>query len=387
MLRTLRRLAPPSAVLLLAAASAPAPACPFCSMQGQTLAGEVAGADMVLFGSLTNANDAGQTTDLVLDAVVKKNDVLDSLEKTVGGKKAVTLPKYLPPEVAGQNKFLVFCNVFKKEIDPYRGMAINPGSDMVDYLQHVQEQKDKKPGERLTFFFKYLDNIDPEIAMDAFKEYANAPYGDYKDMAKDLPAEKIAGWLRDPSTPGYRIGLYGSLLGHCGKEEDAKLLRSLVEDPTRKLSSGLDGVLAGYIMIDPKGGWEYTKTLMKDPGKEFLLRYAALRTVRFLHAYRPELVKPAELIKGIAPLLNQNDIADLAIDDLRKWGCADMTDRVLELQNSEVYRTPVVRRAVLRFALSFPDVAADKAFVEQQRQADPQAVADVEELLKLEQGK
>ena len=86
-------------------------------------------------------------------------------------------------------------------------------------------------------------------------------------MAKDLPADKIAGWLRDPNTPGFRIGLYGSLLGHCGKEEHAELLRSLVEDPARKLSSGLDGVLAGYTMIDPKGGWEYTKALMKDPAR------------------------------------------------------------------------------------------------------------------------
>ena len=70
-------------------------------MQGQTLAGEVAGADMVLFGSLTNANDTAQTTDLVLEAVVKKNAILDDITQTVDGKKLVTLPKYLPPEVAG----------------------------------------------------------------------------------------------------------------------------------------------------------------------------------------------------------------------------------------------------------------------------------------------
>ena len=88
----------------------------------------------------------------------------------------------------------------------------------------------------------------------------------------------------------------------------------------------------------------------------------------------------------MAQLLNQNDIADLAIDDLRKWGCSDMTDRVLALRNSDEYRTiPVVRRSVLRFALSFPAVAADQAFVTEQRKADPQGVADVEEMLKLEQ--
>ena len=46
MLRFLRYSLPPLAVLILSLASAPTTACPFCSMQGQTLAGEVAGADL-----------------------------------------------------------------------------------------------------------------------------------------------------------------------------------------------------------------------------------------------------------------------------------------------------------------------------------------------------
>ena len=46
-----------------------------------------------------------------------------------------------------------------------------------------------------------------------------------------------------------------------------------------------------------------------------------------------------------------------------------------------------MRRSVLRFALSFPAVAADPAFVAEQRKADPQGVGDAEEMLKLEQGK
>ena len=48
---------------------------------------------------------------------------------------------------------------------------------------------------------------------------------------------------------------------------------------------------------------------------------------------------------------------------------------------------PIVRRSVLRFALSFPDVAADSAYVAEQRKTDPQAVSEAEEILKLEQGK
>jgi hypothetical protein len=382
MLRLLRCSLPLAfVIMILASLSAPAEACPFCSMQGQTLAGEVAGADMVLFGSLTNASVKDETTDLVLDSIIKSHDL-------VAGKKMVTLPKYVPPDTAGQYKFLVFCYVFKGKIDPYRGMAMKPDSDIVAYLKGVQDLKDKKPGERLKFFFNYLDNADPEISMDSFKEYANADYKDYRDMAKDLPADKLAGWLKDRNTPGYRVGLYGSLLGHCGKQEHAKLLRSLLDDPDRKLSSGVDGVLAGYTMINPKEGWDYTKGLMSDPSKEFLMRYAGLRAARFFHDFRPDLVTKKDLTDGVALLLTQKDIADLAVEDLRKWGCADMTDRVLGLQGTEAYKTlPIVRRSVLRFALSFPNVVDAAAYVTEQRKTNPQGVAEAEEILKLEQGK
>ncbi len=63
-------------------------------------------------------------------------------------------------------------------------------------------------------------------------------------------------------------------------------------------------------------------------------------------------------------LLAQSDIADLAIDDLRKRQCWDMTDRVLGLRNAKTYKgdlvidIPIVRRAILRFALGCKDSKA-----------------------------
>ena len=384
--RRLPLLAPLAA---LAAFAAPAAACPFCSMQGQTLTGEVAGADMVLYGSLANANQDKETTDLVIDAVVKKHPWLKD-------QKRVTLPKYLGPDATSDYKFLVFCYVVKNsQIDPYRGIALKANSDIVKYLAGLTEVKDKPVGERLKFFFNYLDNADTEISNDAFKEFANADYKDYKDMAKGLPPDKIAGWLNDQSTAGYRFGLYGSLLGHCGKDEHAKVLRDLLENPKRRLSSGVDGVLAGYILLRPKEGWEYAKGLMADPKQDFLLRYAALRTARFFWTYRPDVVDKKELAQGAASLLSQKDIVDLAVDDLRKWEQWDVTDRVLALQGTEAYKElPVVRRAVLKYMLACQgakdagaNAAAAGAYVEAQRKANGQAVAEAEELLKLDGGK
>src|SRR5262249_49745534 len=145
-----------------------------------------------------------------------------------------------------------------------------------------------------------------------------ADYKDYRDMAKELPADRVAKWLKDPKTPAFRYGLYASMLGHCGSEKDAELLHEMLEDPAKRLGSGVDGMLAGYVMLKPKEGWTYTRDILKDGKKEFMIRYAALRTVRFLWDSRPDLVGKKELTAAMGMLLDQSDIADLSIEDLRK---------------------------------------------------------------------
>jgi hypothetical protein len=367
-----------AAALLWALVAVPAGACPFCSGQGQTLTDEITQASMVVYGQLANANEGAETTDLKIEAVVKSHPYLD-------GKKVVQLSRYVPPAENDSYRYLVFCDFFKGKLDPYRGLAVKKGSDMPAYLKRAVELKDAKMEQKLKFFFKYLDNEDAEISNDAYKFFANTDYRDYRTTFKSLPREKVIQWLESDKTPSFRYGLYASMLGHCGKPEDAKVLRKMLEDPEKKATSGVDGLLAGYVMLQPKEGWDYVRGILKDPKKEFLMRYAALRTVRFLWEYRPDLVDKKQLAAGVAQLLDQSDIADLAVEDLRKWGVWDMTDKVLGLQKSEAYKTPIVRRAVLRFALSCPANKAAAAYVAEQRKKDPTSVRDAEELLKLEQ--
>lgn len=378
----------PALVLLISFVQA----CPFCSMQGPTLTGEVAQAKLVLYGQLTNAKEQANgdgTTELVIATVIKnelagkKDDPLRN-NKTANGN--VRIDRYLPPlEDGDKYHYLVYCDFFRGKIDPYRVVLVKDG-DMAKYLLGALELKDEPIGQRLRFFFDYLDSPDLEISNDAYKEFGNADYKDYKEMAKDLPAKRVAGWLKDEKTPAFRYGLYSSMLGFCGKAEHASLLRKMLDDPAKRLGSGVDGMLAGYIMLKPKEGWDYTCDILKDGKKEFMVRYAALRAVRFLWDSRPGLVNKKELKEGMGLLLEQSDIADLAIDDLRKRQCWDMTDRVLGLRKSKSYEIPIVRRAILRFALGCKDKNKSAlAYVEEQRKKDAQMVADAEELLKLEQ--
>ncbi|MHB1423326.1 MAG: hypothetical protein ACYC3I_09060 [Gemmataceae bacterium] len=377
-----------------------ATACPFCSMQGPTLTGEVAQAKLVLYGQLANAKqsdtDTGEgTTDLIVQSLIKNELSGKKDDPLADNNKTVRLERYLQTAEGDKYRYLVYCDVFRGKIDPYRVVPVKEG-DMAKYLLGALENKDEAIGKRLRFFFDYLDNPDLEISNDAYKEFSNADYKDYKEMAKDLPPQRVAKWLKDEKTPAFRYGLYASMLGHCGKEEHAKLLHDMLEDPAKRLGSGVDGMLAGYVMLKPKEGWAYTRDILKDGAKEFMVRYAALRAVRFLWDSRPDLIEPKELSEGVGHLLDQSDIADLAIDDLRKRQCWDMTERVLGLRNKKnpkgecLADIPIVRRSILRFALGSQDSkakggAAARTYVDEQRKKDPQMVADAEELLKLEQ--
>ena len=116
------------------------------------------------------------------------------------------------------------------------------------------------------------------------------------------------------------------MLGHCGKKADAAAVRALLDDPVKSKSSGADGLLAAYILLDPAAGWEFLYGQLKDPAQEFSTHYAGLRTLRFFYEFRPDVLKPEQLLAGLKALVAQKELADLPMEDLRKWGRWDQTD-------------------------------------------------------------
>ncbi|HUR55156.1 MAG TPA: hypothetical protein VMZ71_13565 [Gemmataceae bacterium] len=381
------RLLLPALVLAFPPLSAPAAACPFCPTAGQTLSGEVASADFILFGKLVNpkqdttdptALNKG-TTEMEVELVIKSHDMIK-------GKKTVTLPRFVPPDGKDQ-KYLIFFNVFNGQIDPYRGEPVSADSKLPDYLKGAIEVKSKDTQTRMKFFFDFLESSDLVISTDAFSEFGVADYKDVRPLAEKLDPAVIMKWLKDPNTRASRFGLYGLLIGHCGKASDAKAIRELLNDSTRAYSSGLDGVMAGYIMLDQKAGWEYLTALVKDAKQEFPVRYAALKTVRFFWEYRPDVIPNKQVLEAMHALMEQPDLADLPMEDLRKWKCWDQTPKVLAYAEKESHNTiPIVARAMLKFALNAakedPKNAAAVEFVRQQREKNPKKVEFLEDLLK-----
>jgi hypothetical protein len=361
-------------------ASLPALCCPFCpGSQGQSLSGEYKAADLIVVGVVKNAKQnledpSKNTTELHIVSVVKDHPYL-------AGKKMLILPRYYPPEsLDADGKVLVFAGVYPKvsdtalaglagggvladfnryTFDPYRGDPMSAKAELATYLKESMALFDKPVPERLQFYFKYLDSQDLAISGDAFNEFSAADYKDLRAAAAKLPTAKIAEWLADPNTPASHFGLYGLILGHSGRKQDAAVLRKMLDEPKKFYSSGIDGLLGGYILLEPEEGWKYLDNIIKT-GQNFDQRYAALRTLRFFWEFRSDVVKKEKLLESIKLLFAQTDIADMPIEDLRKWKCEDLTADILALAKSPTHvESPFVRRALMKYLVAIAPKNAD----------------------------
>lgn len=373
--------------MVFLAASSPALPCTLCNPQSSpTLRQDAAQAKIVVFGTLANPrlkggddNLAGGTTDLQIEKVLKSDPFL-------GKKRIIELPRYVPVDAKNPPKFLIFCDVFKDKdkqdkIDPFRGIPVK-SETVVAYLQEVLRLDGKDRSQALLFFFKHLDDADVYVANDAYMEFSKANDQEIGQVAGKLSASKLRTWLEDTQTPVNRIGLYGFLLGACGGDKDAVLLRSMLEKPSERTAFSIDGLLSGYIQLRPKEGWELAQTILRDSKKPFNDRYAVLRTFRFYHGWKPQESRE-QILHGLETALAQGDVADLAIEDLRRWKMWDLTDQVLAQYGKKSHDAPIVRRTIVRYALSCPKAAAGP-FVAEIRKQDPELIKDLEEALQYE---
>jgi hypothetical protein len=314
--------------------------------------------------------DAG-TTEFIIDIAFKKHPLM-------AGKERLILPRYLPN--LGKTSLLMFCDVYKGKIDPYRGVEAQPGGELVRYFRGLLVIKDRPLTERLRYAIEFFDSPDGEIVFDVRRQFLDAGYKGYRAVAKTLPREKLIAKLRGEHGWIDARRLYALLLAECGEPKDAEVLREQIRQ--QPLMSP-EEFMAAQVLLQPAEGWDHLRSLLADGNQDFLVRYQALKALRFLCDERPDVIPRADRTAALLPMLIQPDMSDFAIEELRKRGCLGMSDRILPLFGRGKYNMPVIRRAILRYALCSPSPRA-AAFVREQRRLDPGWVSDVEELLRLE---
>jgi len=374
------------ALALVGLAAGPTAACDLCPGQGPPLSVEFAQARAAVYGPIIKANlgldGVSGSSELKLEAVLKDADFLK-------GKQTITLPRFTPPDA--KIKYLVFLDTINGQLDPYRVLVFPAESSIVKYVKDapplVAGQTPSQRAERLTYFFNYLQDTDPSVSEDAFKEWANSSnleVGLASARLGEKERKQLRQWLFDPKTPSERLALYAFLLGACGTEEDAKLLRNLILKPEPRIARAIDGLLSGYIMLQPEDGWALTKSIIKDENRGFIERHGVFRLMRFYYGFQPKETKPL-ILECLGLLLESDTFMDIAVDQLRQWKIWDHTKAILSKYGTEKAAAPISKRAIVRYALQC-ELPEARAFVAEVRKIEPGLVSEVEMFLKFEQG-
>jgi hypothetical protein len=187
-------------------------------------------------------------------------------------------------------------------------------SAAADYLTDALALDAGNRARALVYSFRFLEDADPEVASDAFTRLIGADYQDLRAAARGLPADTLIYRLQNPNIPANRRslrGLYALLLGHCGADQHARLLRCIIdEDRRQEHYSALENMLVALTMLKPREGWALVRSILQDGRGDYQLRRQGLWAAGFFWDKRPDLVDRKDLVDGLCLLLSQGDIAD-----------------------------------------------------------------------------
>ena len=353
-MRFARQMVALGAAVFVSTVSGPVLACPFCSAPSLTFSEQLASADAAVLVQWVSAKQ-GKSDD---DGVTDPDRTTYEIAEVLRSPKGETLKKGEKIELARYRSgkkgdlFLIFGT---------RGNQLEWGSPIevtetsYNYIAQAPSPESDKQ-KRLEYFLKFLEFPDEMIANDAYAEFANAPYHDIVKVTDKLPRTKLAKWVRSDDTPATRLGLYGLLLGLCGNEADAALMREKITAETEQFRLGMDGVIGGYLLLSGEEGLkvvEQTK-FIKSPDKKvpFSETYAAMQALRFVWKYADDRFEEDRLRQSMRILLDRPELADLVIADLARWKDWSVMEQLMALYDAEEYNVPSVKRAIVRYMLT-----------------------------------
>ncbi len=358
---------------LLTATASPGTGCRIDIAKPSTFRDEAKNAAVLVVATLTAS--AGEKAEFAVDAVLRDHAALKD-------KKKLVLEREIPfPDKKNPPRFLIFIDVHKGKLDPYRGIVLTQAR-AAEYVRKALALDPKDAPAALAFFFKHLADADPQVASDALAEFQTAEDADIVKAAPRLDVVRLRAWLLDPKVGQVQRNLYAVLLGTCGKKADLDLVRALrVRHPES------DALHAAHVLLSPREGMAALRAASLEQKADFHHRFAALRAVRFLFDTRKGVVPEKDLVAAVCLHLKQDDVCDLALEELRRWKRWEVAGEVLATsRRPSLADNKVWNRALLRYCIQCKGSGETSKHVALMRAKDADLVKDEEGLLALEGG-
>ena len=340
--------------------------CPFCSAVALTFTEQIEQQEVAVVAKLIEKPKPPETD--TFDFPDGKFEIVGVLK----GKKIVNTGMTFMTQVVGVypvgQKFLI---MGQGAPDISWTTPIKASDRVFEYLQKIRELPASGP-KRLAFFQQYFEDKEKILAFDAFDEFAAAPYEDLLKMKDQMQREKLLEFIKSPKTTINRRRLYFTMLGVCGKPEDAKMLEGLIRSDSRKEQAGLDALVGCYLtLVGKKGLPLIQKRFLANEDADYVDLTNVMDALRF-HATETDIISTDDIVPAVRTILDHPDHADIVIEDLARWGDWTVMDKLVkrfkELDEEENWQ----RVPIATYLLACPKpIATDH--IESLKKIDPQA--------------
>jgi len=373
------------AVLTLSVFASAVSACPFCLAPMQTWAEMVADSDVVVLAKLLSTHEGSPTEKpfaiLEIVEVHKGQDVLPAgkrarMDDYLYGKKGdLFLLRGGLRDVQDPQVIETFAtDEAKSTASSIRKVAATGGSDSavttsstktfawnwadrvsMSSYRYVTAAPDpgKETRERLKYFLPFLETEGSLVAADAWGEFANASYEDIVANGKLLPADKLRAWIANSQTSPERLGLYGMMLGLCGRARDASFLQQQIGQPTSgEIRFGVEGLMGGLLLLNGEVGLGFLEeSRLKNVDASQFDCFAVVQALQFVWAYEPDLIQKQRLRSALYPMLEREDLREIAVRDLARWQDWEAVPLLSEVYEDCRADDPRTTRAIVGFLL------------------------------------
>lgn len=403
------------ALAVLAVLATRVSACPFCSVESQTLTEETKGADVSVLATLVKdapaaANPSDPNTGT---ATFRVAEVLHGQDLLKGAKQIGVV---FFGDTSRDRVYLVN-GIGKDKIDWTTPLPLSPAA--VTYVKQLPTVP-ANGADRLVFFQDYLEHADPLLAQDAYDEFARAPYSELQDLKPRMKHDRVVKWVTDPEVSPSRRRLYLTMLGICGTKADVPMLEAMiasdfeamkpalegltytglamggpiglpiwidsVQQDERRKKLGLDALVACYLILRGPDGLELVENrFLKNPKAEYTHIYSTIMALRF-HGDQNTGVLPRErLLSAMRLLLKNPDFADQVILDLSRWEDWSVLDQLVQM-----FKTSDAKGYVRQPVVSYLTVASEqpgnigtraKAALAELEKLDPETVKTARSLM------
>ncbi len=216
---------------------------------------------------------------------------------------------------------------------------------------------------RLPYFVEWLESDNPELAMDAWSEFARSQYEDVLTVRSLLDRQKLRTWIARPDTSPERLGLYGMLLGLCGNAEDKQFLKDQIgmPRPEKDFRYGIEGVIGGYLLLSGEEGLTFLEeTRLQPKSVPYTEHFAVMQAIQFMWSYESDVIDQSRLAKSLRYLLHQPQVRELAITNLSRWKDWDVAPQLAEMYDSTVADDERSREAILQFMIAMNRASASQ---------------------------